>query len=126
MAITPLTSKFLSSLLAAPNGPASLPWRSDGSHSFALSGRTGPVKVSNEGRGEHPYTLRVYSPSGDLIEEAQTVPAGHYVPWERQIEALYVDARSAALKLPEVLEGLIREFELPPEPPAEESDDIPF
>ena len=130
MGPTARTIDFLARLMEVPDGPASLPWKADGDNAFLLTGQSGAIRVSNEGNGEHPYALRVYGPYGTVIEEAVTVPDEFYHSWERQLEALYMDARTAALNLPEVLAGLTEEFglptQLPPTTVSPSDDDIPF
>jgi hypothetical protein len=127
---TSLTRDFIARLGAHRDGAASLPWKQETPNTYVLKGNAGVIRLLNEGNDEHPYGLQILGPDGTVIEEAITVPDEIYLPWERQLESLYADARTAALNIPQVLEDLAFEFNLPSEPPPQPSaagdDDIPF
>jgi hypothetical protein len=118
----------LAERVIAETNQGKVTWRgSNDLTSFSFTTAQGSVIVNSlDGDGQAPYRLSILNTEGTAIESVESVwdtnagPPAPPAPWNALLQTLYETARSSAVSLDDVIDGILREIEHPTDP------DIPF
>jgi|ERR1700691_1639016 len=125
----PDIESFARRLLAASRG-GKIEWNRTerDPDTFIASAGAGSVRVSRHELGEDTdifaICLELLDAEGKIADTLETDPtrAGPWLDWEIALNSLYDAARLTGSGISKVIEGLVDEWHLPPDP----QEDIPF